>query len=109
VVLWSELAGAAHPPVRCLIDNKAAKKQLESGVDTSASASYLKPKRYCESKIYAGLMWLDFIPGVENFADVGTKQVRDTAEFLRKDGILSGRVPRMFEAEELARMLTTSS
>ena len=109
VVLWSELAGAAHPPVRCLIDNKAAKKQLESGVDTSASASYLKPKRYCESKIYAGLMWLDFIPGVENFADVGTKQVRDTKEFLRKDGILSGRAPRMFETEELARMFAASS
>jgi hypothetical protein len=105
VLLWSELVGVPSPPVRCLIDNKAAKKQIESGVDTSASASYLKSKRYCESKVYSGLMWLDFIPGVENFSDVGTKQVRDTTEFLRKDGVLTGKAPHMFETEEVALML----
>ena len=106
VLLWSELAGTSSPPIRCLIDNKAAKKQIESGVDSSASAPYLKSKRYCESKVFSGLMWFDYIPGVQNFADVGTKQVRDTTEFLKKDGILSGHAPYMFETEELSLLLS---
>ena len=106
VPLWSELLGSSPPPIRCLIDNKAAKKQLESGVESSASASYLKPKRYCESKIYAGLMWLDYVPGKENFSDLGTKQVRDTTEFLYKNDILTGAKPYMFESGEATRILT---
>ena len=46
VPLWSKLTGVVHPPVRCLIDNTAAKKQMENGVDSVASASCLKHCRY---------------------------------------------------------------
>ena len=63
--------------VRVFIDNKAAKKQCESGTDTGASAPYLRNKAYCESKIYARLMWLDFVPGSDNSADMGTKRGQD--------------------------------
>jgi hypothetical protein len=45
VPLWSEIAGAGHPAVRVFIDNKAAKKQCESGTDTVASAPYLEVRR----------------------------------------------------------------
>ena len=102
VPLWCELTGVVHPPVRCLIDNTTAKKQMENGIDSVASASYLKHRRYVESRVYSGLLWFDYIPGCENFADVGTKQVRDTAEFLYKDGIISGHAPTMFETEEIS-------
>jgi hypothetical protein len=101
VPLWSEIAGAMHPPVRVCIDNKGAKKQCESGTDTVASAPYLRCKSYCESKIYEGLLWLDLVPGEQNGADMGTKQIRDTSEFIRKDGLLSGRVPSMFPSAEV--------
>jgi len=105
VPLWSEISGAAHPPVRVFIDNKAAMKQCESGTDTAASAPYLRSKAYCESKIYSGLMWLDFVPGCDNSADMGTKQIRSTAEFERKDGVLSGTAPFLFESAEVTRIL----
>ena len=105
VPLWSEISGAAHPPVRVFIDNKAAMKQCESGTDTAASAPYLRSKAYCESKIYAGLMWLDFVPGCDNSADMGTKQIRSTAEFEKKDGVLSGTAPFLFESAEVTRIL----
>ena len=105
IPLWSELTGVVHPPVRCLIDNTTAKKQMENGVDSVASASYLKHCRYVESRVYSGLLWFDYIPGKENFADVGTKQVRDTTEFLYKDGIISGRAPVLFETEEMSLAL----
>ena len=49
VQLWSEIAGAVHPMVRVLIDNKAAKRQCVSGADSMASAPYLRCKSYCES------------------------------------------------------------
>ena len=75
---------------------------MENGIDSVASASYLKHRRYVESRVYSGLLWFDYIPGCENFADVGTKQVRDTAEFLYKDGIISGHAPTMFETEEMS-------
>jgi hypothetical protein len=104
VPLWSEIAGAMHPPVRVCIDNKGAKTQCASGTDTVASAPYLRCKSYCESKIYAGLMWLDLVPGEQNVADMGTKQIRDTSEFIRKDGILSGQAPGMFPSAEVLRI-----
>jgi len=81
VLLWSEIPGMTHPPVRCLIDNSTAKKQMDSGAGTMSSSSYLKYKRHCESKVYAGLLWFDLVPGAVNIADVGTRQVRDTQEF----------------------------
>ena len=105
VPLWSEIAGAAHPAVRVFMDNKAAIKQCASGTDTAASAPYLRSKAYCESKIYAGLMWLDFVPGCDNSADMGTKQVRSTAEFEKKDGVLSGAAPFLFESATVTRLL----
>ena len=103
--LWSEITGRVHPPVRCLIDNKSAKRQIESGIDTAASAAYLKYKRYAESKVYAGIVWFDYVPGEVNFADLCTKQVRDTTEFLRKDGVASGAHPSMFESEAMMQFL----
>ena len=33
-----------------------------------------------------------------------TKQIRDTSEFIRKDGLLSGRVPSMFPSAEVLRI-----
>jgi hypothetical protein len=43
--VWcDELAGARHPAMRCMIDNKGAKRQIESGTDTVASAPYLRSK-----------------------------------------------------------------
>ena len=109
VPLWSEIAGVAHPPVRCLIDNSTAKKQMDSGADTMSSSSYLKPKRYCESKYYAGLLWFDLVPGTVNFADVGTKQVRDSQEFLGKNGVLTGQQPFFYESAEVSRLLAQRS
>jgi len=105
VPLWSELAGARHPAVRCMIDNKGAKKMVESGTDTVASAPFLRSKAYTECKIYSGLMWMDLVPGGENPADVTTKQVRDTQEFRDKDGIISGLRPFLFESDEVRRLL----
>ena len=106
VPLWSEIAGAAHPVVRVFIDNKAAKKQCESGTDTGASAPYLRNKAYCESKIYARLMWLDFVPGSDNSADMGTKQIRSVAEFNKKDGVLTGTSPFLFESAAVSELMT---
>jgi hypothetical protein len=73
------LGGASSSgPLRVFIGNKAAKGQFESGTDR-ASAPYLRSEAYFESKIYAGLMWLDIAPGGENSADMGTKPIRFTA------------------------------
>ena len=82
VPLWSEIAGAMRPPVRVCVDNKEGKKQFKSGTDTVASAPYLRCKSYFESKIYTDLLWLDLIPSGKNGADMGTKQIRDTSEFM---------------------------
>jgi len=96
VQLWSEIAGARHPCVRTMIDNKGAMTQCASGTDSVASAPYLRSKRYTESKIYSGLMFLDLVPGGDNPSDLGTKQVRSTAEFKRKVNVLSGQEPHLY-------------
>jgi len=105
VQLWSEFAGMRHPSVRTMTYNKGAKTQCDSGTDSVASAPYLRSKRFVESKIYSGLMWLDLVPGPVNPSDMATKQVRSTSEFAMKDGALSGRVPHLYESSEVVTML----
>jgi hypothetical protein len=104
VQLWSEIAGARHPCVRTAIDNKGAKAQCESGTDSAASAPYLRSKRYTESKIYSGLMFLDLVPGGDSPSDLGTKQVRSTAEFQMKTGVLSGKEPHLYMSAAVLKM-----
>ena len=102
VPVWEELFGVKHPSVRVMVDNKGAKKQVEAGADNAASAAYIRCKRYAESKIYSALMWMDHVPGEENPADMATKQVRDTSEFEKKNGVISGEKPYLFESAEIA-------
>jgi hypothetical protein len=104
VQLWSEIAGARHPCVRTMIDNKGAKTQCESGTDSVASAPYLRSKRYTESKIYSGLMFLDLVPGGDNPSDLGTKQVRSTEEFRMKTNVLSGKIPHLYMSAAVLKM-----
>ena len=104
VQLWSEIAGARHPCVRTMIDNKGAKTQCESGTDSVASAPYLRSRRYTESKIYSGLMFLDLVPGGDNPSDLGTKQVRSTAEFQMKTDVLSGKSPHLYMSAAVLKM-----
>ena len=47
----------------------------------------------------------DFVPGCDNSADMGTKQIRSTAEFEKKDGVLSGTAPFLFESAEVTHIL----
>ena len=61
--------------------------------------------KYRESKIYVVLMWLDLVPGTENRSDMATKQIRDTVEFIKTDGILCGKAPFLFESAEVTRIL----
>ena len=109
VQLWSEIAGARHPCVRTMIDNKGAKKQCESGTDTVASAPYLRSKCYAESKIYSGLMFLDLVPGDENPSDLGTKQVRSTDEFKRKVKVVSGKEPHLYMSAGVIKIKAVTS
>ncbi len=102
VPVWEEMFGKKHPSVRVMVDNKGAKKQVEAGADSAASAAYIRDKRYAESKIYAGLMWMDHVPGEENPADMATKQVRDTSEYNKKSGVISGDGPFLFESAEIS-------
>ena len=88
--LWSELAGSKHGTVRCILDNQTAIKQISSGADSGASSPYLRHKCFVESKVYSGQVWFDFVHGSKNIADILTKQVRSTPEFLEKDGAISG-------------------
>ena len=109
VQLWSEIAGARHPCVRTMIDNKGAKKQCESGTDTVASAPYLRSRSYAESKIYSGLMFLDLVPGDENPSDLGTKQVRSTDEFKRKVKVVSGKEPHLYMSAGVIKIKAAAS
>jgi hypothetical protein len=50
-------------------------------------------------------MWLDIVPGGENSADTGAKQIRFTVNFVKKGGVFSGAAPFQFESEDATRIL----
>lgn len=43
-------------------------------------------------------MWLDYLPGEDNSADMGTKQFRSVEEFYKKDSVLTGKSPFLFKS-----------
>ena len=104
VPVWEEMMGRSHPSVRLMTDNKGAKKQVEAGADGPASAAYLRSRKYAESKVYEGLLWLDHVPGEKNPADLATKQVRDISEFNEKNGVISGESPFLYESAQIAEL-----
>ena len=106
VQLWSEVAGARHPCVRTMIDNKGAEKLCESGKDSAASAPYLRSKRHTESKIYSGLMFPDLVPRVITHRNWGRSKcaARSTSEFKRKVKVLSGQEPHLYVSAGLLKI-----
>ena len=49
-------------------------------------------------------MFLDLVPGGDNPSDLGTKQVRSTAEFKRKVNVLSGQEPHLYMSAAVLKM-----
>ena len=87
------------------MDNQTAIKHVAKGADVPAAAPYLRHKRMIEEKVYRGLFWFDFLHGKNNIADILTKQVRSLPEFQLKDGVISGTAPKIYETENVSRVL----
>ena len=109
ISFWSEIAGSKHNAVRCILDNQTAIKHISSGADSGASSPYLRHKCFAESKVYSGQVWFDFVHGSKNIADILTKQVRSTPEFIAKGGGISGCRPSMVESEKVSKFLLASA
>ena len=52
-----------------------------------------------------GSCGFDFLHGKDNIADILTKQVRSLQEFQLKDGVISGIALKIYETENISRIL----
>ena len=58
-----------------------------------------------EEAVEQGKVWLDLIPGGDNPADILTKQVGNIGDFHNKGGIISGKMPYLYESKNVTKLL----
>ena len=103
--LWGEFMHADHGCVRVLDDSRPAISQVLHGMDSQKCASYKRAHFYSEDTVDSGLIWLDFIPGESNPADILTKHVACIGEFEAKNGVACGSSPHLYESAAVRKIL----
>ena len=103
--LWGEFMHADHGCVRVLDDSRPAISQVLHGMDSQKCASYKRAHFYSEDAVDSGLIWLDFIPGESNPADILTKHVACIGEFEAKNGVACGSSPHLYESAAVRKIL----
>ena len=53
------------------------------------------------------VMWLDWVPGELNAADLLTKRVKFEKDFRFANGVLSGAQPELYESAAVLKILST--
>ena len=73
-------------------------------MDSQKCASYKRAHFYSEDAVDSGLIWLDFIPGESNPADILTKHVACIGEFEAKNGVACGSSPHLYESAAVRKI-----
>lgn len=106
--LHGEFTHVEHGPVRLMTDSAGAVSVITRGLDTKTCASYKRAQHMAEEAVEQGKVWLGLIPGGDNPADILTKQVGNIGDFHNKGGIISGKLPYLYESKDVTKLLARS-
>ena len=102
--LVSEL-GVIQGCVRVMEDNTGCVYLAHGMKDTAKSNHFKRSQGYVEDTISRGVMWLDDVAGTENPADIFTKAVEPSRQFIKLRDIAMGVVPELHLSRGVTEML----
>ena len=88
--------------VRVLEDNAGCVLVAHGQKDTARTQDIRRVCRYVEEACGRGVIWLDDVPGVENWADIFTKSVAPIEQFEKLRDIVMGRGPDRYVSPAMA-------
>jgi len=71
--LWVEIMHIEHGSVRAMMDSQGAVVYIAHGMDTKGLASLKCAQFYAKDVVSSGLVWIDYVPGIHNPANILTK------------------------------------
>jgi hypothetical protein len=103
--LYGEMIHQRHGMVRTMIDSTGARSLIRDGMDAKASAPIKRAQQAAEEATEQGVIWLDLVPGLENPADICTKNIGNIGEFHQKNGVVCGSQPDLYESKDVLAIL----
>ena len=73
--------------------------------DTARSNHFKRSQAYVEDAVARGVMWLDDVAGAENPADIFTKAVTPSRQFMKLRDITMGVTPELHLSRGVQEML----
>ena len=93
--------------VRVLEDNSATVQLAHGNKDSPKTGHYRRTVGFVEGKCLSGVMWLDDVPGTENWSDIFTKSVEPSEQFYKLRDVIMGVNPTLFVSRGVADMIRT--
>ena len=101
--------GKAQGCVRVMEDNRGCVLVAHGEKDTARTQHIRRVCRYVEDACGRGVMWLDDVPGVENWADIFTKSVEPIGQFEKLRDVVMGTKPDTYVSPAMADIIRKGS
>jgi len=85
--------GKRQGAIRVMEDNSGCVQSAHGFKDSAKANHFKRTQAYVENKCGQGVVWLDDVPGVENWADIFTKSVAPIEQFEKLRDIVMGVKP----------------
>ena len=85
--------GKHQGSVRVMEDNAGCVQSAHGFKDSAKANHFKRTQTYVENKCGQGIVWLDDVPGTENWADIFTKSVAPIEQFEKLRDIVMGVRP----------------
>ena len=88
-------------------DYSGAVQVAHGNKDTAKTGHFRRTVGFVGEKCHSGVMWLDDVPGTENWADMCTKAMHSPGEFHKLCGVVMGETPDLYLSPSVKEMLRT--
>ena len=103
-----EMTGEDQGCVRVFEDNSGCTSVAHGLKDTAKTGHFRRTCSQVEQYCVDGHMWLDWVPGSENPADIFTKAVKPSEQFRKLRDVIMGITPVVYLSKSVLDMLRTN-
>ena len=103
-----EMTGEDQGCVRVFEDNSGCTSVAHGLKDTAKTGHFRRTCSQVEQYCVDGHMWLDWVPGSENPADIFTKAVKPAEQFHKLRDVVMGITPVVYLSKAVQEMLRSN-
>ena len=95
--------------VRVMEDNAGVVQVAHGQNDSPKTGHFRRTQVSVEERCNQGKMWLDDVPGEENWSDIFTKSMKGAREFYKLRDVVMGVTPEVYISRGVKEMMRTGS